>query len=183
MQGVRTELAPPPASWRSEYATLAADAGALARDVDAASALLAAYWVSVIGGLADTPRKVARLAPHSESDDAQVDTLHVDLSRHGIPLRFEVQVEIESHAEALCADHSPRAHRRVTMIATPDDLRAVTGAFDDLAVYTARIDRGLPASLAAFQSERWDEQRGLNDKLSIVPGAGEVGEALDNAWC
>lgn len=48
-QSLPTELVPPPASWRNEYAALAADAGVLARDVDAAFALLAAYWASVIG--------------------------------------------------------------------------------------------------------------------------------------
>lgn len=48
-QSVPVQLAPPPASWRSEYATLAADAGVGARDVDAAFALLAAYWARVSG--------------------------------------------------------------------------------------------------------------------------------------
>jgi hypothetical protein len=48
-QSLPTELAPPPAAWRNEYAALAADAGVLARDVDAAFALLSAHWASVIG--------------------------------------------------------------------------------------------------------------------------------------
>jgi uracil phosphoribosyltransferase len=28
----------------------------------------------------------------------------------------------------------------------------------------------------------WDEERGLNDIQYIVPGAGGVGEILNNAW-
>jgi uracil phosphoribosyltransferase len=29
---------------------------------------------------------------------------------------------------------------------------------------------------------RWDEERGLDDHHYIVPGAGGVGEVLNNAW-
>jgi uracil phosphoribosyltransferase len=71
------------------------------------------------------------------------------------------------------------------MIATPEYLRAVLGAFDDLVVYAARLDRGLsPAAvLAALPGERWAEERGLNEHGYIVPGAGGMGEVLNNAWC
>jgi uracil phosphoribosyltransferase len=30
--------------------------------------------------------------------------------------------------------------------------------------------------------ERWDEERGLTDLGYIVPGAGGVGELLNNSW-
>jgi uracil phosphoribosyltransferase len=71
------------------------------------------------------------------------------------------------------------------MIATPEYLRAVTGAFDDLVVYAARLDRGLsaPDVLATLPGQRWNEERGLNDHGYIVPGAGGMGEVLNNAWC
>lgn len=71
------------------------------------------------------------------------------------------------------------------MIATPEYLRAVTGAFDELVVYAARLDRGLskPDVLATLPGERWDEERGLNEHGYIVPGAGGMGEVLNNAWC
>jgi hypothetical protein len=39
----------PPAAWRERYPDLASQARVGARDVDAAFALLAAYWASVIG--------------------------------------------------------------------------------------------------------------------------------------
>ena len=71
------------------------------------------------------------------------------------------------------------------MIATPEFLRAVLAPFPELVVYTARLDRGLspPRALAAMPGERWVEERGLDAKGYIVPGAGGVGEVLNNAWC
>lgn len=71
------------------------------------------------------------------------------------------------------------------MIATPEYLRAVLEAFDDVVIYTARLDRGLspPQVLACLPGERWSEERGLNEHGYIVPGAGGMGEVLNNAWC
>jgi len=71
------------------------------------------------------------------------------------------------------------------MMATPEYLRAVTGELDDLVVYTARLDRGLspPDVLEALPGERWDEERGLDESGYIVPGAGGMGEVLNNSWC
>ena len=71
------------------------------------------------------------------------------------------------------------------MIATPEYLKAVLPSFPELVVYTARLDRGLspPAVLAARPGARWAEERGLDAKGYIVPGAGGVGEVLNNAWC
>ena len=71
------------------------------------------------------------------------------------------------------------------MMATPEYLRAVRSAFPASVVYTARIDRGLspPDVLAALPGERWDEERGLDARGYIVPGAGGMGEVLNNSWC
>jgi uracil phosphoribosyltransferase len=84
-------------------------------------------------------------------------------------------------------EHHGRPARVIAMpmIATPEYLKAVLGAFDDLVVYTARLDRGLsPADvLARCPGERWSEERGLNEHGYIVPGAGGMGEVLNNAWC
>jgi uracil phosphoribosyltransferase len=84
-------------------------------------------------------------------------------------------------------EHYGRPQRIVAMpmIATPEYLRAVLDAFDDVVVYTARLDRGLspPEVLATLPGERWSEERGLNEKGYIVPGAGGMGEVLNNAWC
>ncbi len=71
------------------------------------------------------------------------------------------------------------------MMATPEYLRIVLDEFDDVVVYTARLDRGLsaPDVLATRPGDRWDEERGLNDQGYIVPGAGGMGEVLNNSWC
>lgn len=71
------------------------------------------------------------------------------------------------------------------MMATPEYLKKVTSALPDAVVYTARLDRGLsPADvLATTPGTHWARERGLNDQGYIVPGAGGMGEVLNNAWC
>lgn len=71
------------------------------------------------------------------------------------------------------------------LIATPEFLRAVLDHAGRTAVHTYRVDRG--TSSAAVQAEvpgvRWDEERGLDERGYIVPGAGGLGEVLNNSWC
>jgi uracil phosphoribosyltransferase len=71
------------------------------------------------------------------------------------------------------------------MIVTPEYLRAVLDEVDDVVVYAGRLDRGLspPEVLAAPPGTHWDRERGLDDHSYIVPGAGGVGEVLNNSWC
>ena len=71
------------------------------------------------------------------------------------------------------------------MIATPEYLRAVLDAFDELVVYAVRLDRGLspPDVLALPPGAEWARERGLDDHEYIVPGAGGMGEVLNNSWC
>ena len=71
------------------------------------------------------------------------------------------------------------------MIATPEYLRAVLEAFENLVVYTARLDRGMsdPEVLAAVPGTYWDREKGLDEKCYIVPGAGGMGEVINNSWC
>lgn len=71
------------------------------------------------------------------------------------------------------------------MIATPEFLTAVLSRFDDVTVYTARLDRGLsaPDVLAAEPGKYWNRERGLDDHSYIVPGAGGIGEVINNSWC
>jgi uracil phosphoribosyltransferase len=70
------------------------------------------------------------------------------------------------------------------MIATPEYLRTVL-EFENLVVYTARLDRGMspPDVLASVPGTHWERERGLNDRSYIVPGAGGMGEVINNAWC
>lgn len=70
------------------------------------------------------------------------------------------------------------------LIVTPEYIRRVKGAHPDAVIYSLRLDRGLstPRALASEPGTHWDEERGLNDIQYIVPGAGGVGELLNNAW-
>jgi uracil phosphoribosyltransferase len=78
----------------------------------------------------------------------------------------------------------PRKILALNLIVTPEYLRAVTQAHPGVAIYAFRVDRGLsPADVLACEPGlRWDEERGLDDHQYIVPGAGGVGELLNNAW-
>jgi uracil phosphoribosyltransferase len=72
----------------------------------------------------------------------------------------------------------------VHLIVTPEYIRHVLKSHPDTVVYALRLDRGLSAApvLATVPGTRWDEERGLDDHQYIVPGAGGVGEILNNAW-
>jgi uracil phosphoribosyltransferase len=76
--------------------------------------------------------------------------------------------------------------RCITMhlIVTPEYLRNLLRAHPDALVYALRLDRGLSSDevLATVPGTRWDDERGLDDHQYIVPGAGGVGEILNNAW-
>jgi uracil phosphoribosyltransferase len=70
------------------------------------------------------------------------------------------------------------------LIVTPEYIRRVHEVHPDLVIYSLRLDRGLSTTkaLAAVPGELPAEERGLNDVQYIVPGAGGVGEILNNAW-
>ncbi|MCP3917583.1 MAG: uracil phosphoribosyltransferase [bacterium] len=71
------------------------------------------------------------------------------------------------------------------MICTPEFLRAVLDFRDDIVVYAGRLDRGLSDAdvLEAVPGSAWERERGLDERGYIVPGAGGVGEVLNNSWC
>jgi uracil phosphoribosyltransferase len=70
------------------------------------------------------------------------------------------------------------------LIVTPEYLRNVLRAHPDTIIYALRLDRGLSpeAVLQTVPGTRWEEEKGLDDHQYIVPGAGGVGEILNNAW-
>jgi uracil phosphoribosyltransferase len=70
------------------------------------------------------------------------------------------------------------------LIVTPEYVKNVLAAHEDTIIYALRLDRGLsaPEVLATVPGTRWNEERGLDEKQYIVPGAGGVGEILNNAW-
>lgn len=70
------------------------------------------------------------------------------------------------------------------LIVTPEYLRRLRDEHPDVHVYALRLDRGLsdPDVLATIPGTRWDEERGLNAHDYIVPGAGGLGEVINNCW-
>ena len=78
----------------------------------------------------------------------------------------------------------PRRLVAIHLIVTPEFLRRVMTEFPDAAVYTIRLDRGLsdPDVLDTPPGTHWDREKGLNDNQYIVPGAGGLGELMNNAW-
>jgi uracil phosphoribosyltransferase len=79
-----------------------------------------------------------------------------------------------------------KARRYIAMhlIVTPEYLRSITREFPDLKIYAIRLDRGLsPKSvLNEIPGSEWEHERGLNEKHYIVPGAGGLGEVINNAF-
>ncbi|QDV08881.1 uracil phosphoribosyltransferase [Planctomycetes bacterium Poly30] len=70
------------------------------------------------------------------------------------------------------------------LIVTPEFLRTVLDFDDRVRVYAGRLDRGMSSQevLAEVPGARWAEESGLDDEDYIVPGAGGVGELLNNSY-
>lgn len=80
---------------------------------------------------------------------------------------------------------NPRAIVAMHLMVTPEYLKKVTTECPDLVVFALRLDRGLSTEkvLASVPGEFWAEEKGLNQNQYIVPGAGGVGEILNNSYC
>jgi len=72
----------------------------------------------------------------------------------------------------------------VHMIITPEYIKKVTEAHPDVTIYAARLDRGFSTSeaLSNVPGQLWDQEKGLNENQYIVPGAGGVGELINNSF-
>lgn len=70
------------------------------------------------------------------------------------------------------------------LIITPEYIQKVKAMHPDVEVYTARLDRGLSTdnALKSIPGKFPKEERGLNNNQYIVPGAGGVGELLNNSF-
>jgi len=71
----------------------------------------------------------------------------------------------------------------LNLIVTPEFIRRITTEWPDAKIYAYRLDRGLspPDVLESVPGSRWDEERGLTETQYIVPGAGGMGEIMNNA--
>ncbi len=79
---------------------------------------------------------------------------------------------------------TPKSCITMHLVVTPEFIKNVLREHPDTIIYALRLDRGLsPAKvLSTPPGTHWDEERGLDDHQYIVPGAGGVGEILNNAW-
>lgn len=70
------------------------------------------------------------------------------------------------------------------LIVTPEYLKHVSQQLPNMTIYAVRLDRGLspPAILETELGQQWDEERGLDERQYIVPGAGGLGEILNNSY-
>lgn len=69
------------------------------------------------------------------------------------------------------------------LIVTPEYIKRMTTDHPDVEIFALRLDRGLSSQdvLAKIPGEDWDQEIGLTDTQYIVPGAGGVGELLNNS--
>lgn len=79
---------------------------------------------------------------------------------------------------------TPKRFIAIHLIVTPEYVKNVLSAFDDIVVYAIRFDRGLSTdrALGAQVGEYPLEEKGLNDHQYIVPGGGGLGEILNNSY-
>lgn len=82
---------------------------------------------------------------------------------------------VKGHAKKTVAIH---------LIVTPEYIKRVTEAHPDVLIYTARVDRGLSDKdiLGTPLGRHWQKEVGLNKNQYIVPGAGGVGELINNSF-
>jgi uracil phosphoribosyltransferase len=70
------------------------------------------------------------------------------------------------------------------LIVTPEYIKNVLTQHPEARIYALRVDRGLSPDyvLESVPGTFWSDERGLNDVQYIVPGAGGLGEVLNNSW-
>lgn len=95
------------------------------------------------------------------------------------------------HTLVAAIDHykkniSGQAKRYIAMhlIVTPEYLRNILTSHNDVEIFALRVDRGLSDEkvLNCTPGEMWDQEKGLNSHDYIVPGAGGLGELLNNSF-
>jgi len=70
------------------------------------------------------------------------------------------------------------------LIVTPEYLKKVLSLNAPIQVFALRVDRGLSEEfvLNSPLGLYWDQEKGLNEKQYIIPGAGGLGELLNNSF-
>lgn len=70
------------------------------------------------------------------------------------------------------------------LIVTPEYVQRVHAVHPEVRIHAIRLDRGFssPEALSGLPGRLPAEERGLDSHQYIVPGAGGLGEVLNNAW-
>lgn len=70
------------------------------------------------------------------------------------------------------------------LIVTPEYISRMTAEHPDVEIFALRLDRGLSTkeALGEMPGKLKQQERGLSDNQYIVPGAGGIGEVLNNSF-
>ncbi len=81
-------------------------------------------------------------------------------------------------------DGAPAALIAMNLIVTPEYVQRISKDHPDARIYAFRFDRALSSRevLATIPGTHPEQERGLDGHQYIVPGAGGLGELLNNAW-
>lgn len=92
-------------------------------------------------------------------------------------------LRVLDHYDAIGAGR-PRRVVFVHLIVTPEYVRRVHAARPEVSIHAIRLDRAFSSdrALAALPGTLPAEERGLDEHQYIVPGAGGLGEVLNNSW-
>ena len=69
-------------------------------------------------------------------------------------------------------------------IITPEYIKRMQKDHPDVEIFAIRLDRGMssPEILKTIPGTHIDQEKGLNEKQYIIPGAGGIGEVLNNSF-
>lgn len=89
---------------------------------------------------------------------------------------------ILDHYQQLFPNRPPKKVVALHAIVAPEYLHKIANHHAEVEVVTARLDRGLSPTdvLKTSFGHHWSQEKGLNEHHYIVPGAGGVGELLNN---
>ena len=78
---------------------------------------------------------------------------------------------------------TPKVIISAHLIVTPEFIRALQAEVPDIRIWALRLDRGSsPADVLKMKPGQDLRESGLNEVDYIVPGAGGVGEIINNSW-
>ena len=79
---------------------------------------------------------------------------------------------------------APKQLITVHLIVTPEYIRTIQSEHPDTVIYALRLDRAMSSAqaLSSAPGKYPEEESGLNEVQYIVPGAGGVGEILNNSF-